>query len=232
MRFFNKGLLVLALSVITTITGAADITDTYTTGETLTTTTLDNIKSSVNSKQDRVTGACSPGEAIGSINADGTVACETDDDTVYTDGDATTAIAPLLTAIKQNFSAGNHIFTTGITNSILTITVTPPADGYILVTASGEFWVLATGATTSYYGSASISNSSTWDVNVQAGVSVDKTANGNTFKVPLYLNRMEAVTKNIPVTFHLLGIRDGSTDGQFYLSRPKLTALFVPNALP
>ncbi|MDH5354688.1 MAG: hypothetical protein OEY09_09630 [Gammaproteobacteria bacterium] len=79
MKFISKGLSALILSIAVTNVYAVDITDTYSTGDTLTTTTLDNIKSAVNSKQDRVTGVCPPGEAIGSINADGTVACEVDD---------------------------------------------------------------------------------------------------------------------------------------------------------
>lgn len=59
---------------------ADDITDTYTTGDTLTVSTMNNIKSAVNSKQDRVTGTCPAGTAIASINSNGTVVCEADDD--------------------------------------------------------------------------------------------------------------------------------------------------------
>ena len=61
---------------------AEQITDNYNTGDTLTATTLNNIKNAVNSKQDRVIGSCSPGEAIRIIAADGNVTCEADDDTV------------------------------------------------------------------------------------------------------------------------------------------------------
>lgn len=57
-----------------------DIADSYNNGDTLTATHMNNIKSAVNSKQDRVTGACNPGEAIREIASDGTVTCETDDD--------------------------------------------------------------------------------------------------------------------------------------------------------
>jgi hypothetical protein len=61
---------------------AADITDNYAKGDTLTATKLDNVKSAVNSKQDRVTGVCPPRQAIGAINADGTVICEAGADTL------------------------------------------------------------------------------------------------------------------------------------------------------
>lgn len=80
MKNFIRIVSIIGLFSISALGYSADIADTYTTGDTLTTTTLDNIKSAVNSKQDRVTGVCPPGEAIGAINADGTVVCEVDSD--------------------------------------------------------------------------------------------------------------------------------------------------------
>ena len=75
---------------IASLAHADDITDNYSNGDTLTARTLNNIKSAVNSKQDRVTGICPPGEAIAAINPDGSVDCEVDSDS---GGDITRVIA-------------------------------------------------------------------------------------------------------------------------------------------
>jgi hypothetical protein len=81
MKHFYLLAVAITLSINSQISLAETIANTYATGDTLTATKLNNIKSAVNSKQDRVTGTCSSGESIGSINADGTVICEVDADT-------------------------------------------------------------------------------------------------------------------------------------------------------
>ena len=86
MKIFIRFVSCIGLLSISQLAYSADITDTYTTGDTLTSTTLNNIKSAVNSKQDRVSGVCAPGSAIGSVNSDGSVNCESDSDTTYSAG--------------------------------------------------------------------------------------------------------------------------------------------------
>jgi len=76
MKHLIKVISTFGLILISHSVYADDITDTYANGDTLTVTTLNNIKSAVNSKQDDVSGACPAGEAIRAINADGTVECE------------------------------------------------------------------------------------------------------------------------------------------------------------
>jgi len=234
MRFFNKSLLVLTLSVISTITSAADITDTYSTGDALTATTLNNIKSAVNSKQDRVTGACSPGESIGAINADGTVTCEVDDDTVYTDAEALNAVSSTLSAIKSVIVNGVGIFSdvNGIVSpsTLASITVTPPANGNIRVTASGRVG--------SYLGPNS-SRSTTITLR-KVGIALDTDFSDHIFsngldagiyqKGTVYMNIVESVSANTPVTFEVRSGNQTNSTGFSYSG--KLTATFFPNALP
>jgi hypothetical protein len=80
MNKLLKITLVTGLFSISLLAYAVDITDTYTTGDTLNATKMNNIKSAVNSKQNRVTGTCTPPLVIGAINADGTVVCESGGD--------------------------------------------------------------------------------------------------------------------------------------------------------
>ena len=237
MRFFNKSLLVLTLSVISTITSAADITDTYNTGDTLTTTTLNNIKSSVNSKQDRITEPCPLGAAIGSINADGTVTCETDDDTVYTDADATSAISSLLPAVKQTLAVNSTLLAGNSgNNTVVNLTTTPPHDGYLYITGSGT--VIVDNVSTqsaNYYNQVqlSLSPNTSPDSAYQTTVTVD--VNGNStryFYTPFSVDRILAVTGGVPLTINLIANRDNFSEGNMQIFQARLFALFVPNLLP
>ncbi len=94
MKYFLRAVSVIGLSLISQTALSDPITDSYNTGDTLTATTLNNIKSAVNdndsnittnttaiaARQNRITGVCPPEQSIGSINADGSVVCEVDSD--------------------------------------------------------------------------------------------------------------------------------------------------------
>lgn len=80
MKFKVKLIVAGGLLSVSPVVFSDDITDTYNNGDTLTATQLNNVKSAVNSKQNRVTGICPPEQSIAAINADGSVVCEADSD--------------------------------------------------------------------------------------------------------------------------------------------------------
>lgn len=80
MKLFAVLTLFICLFVVSQPGITVDIADTYSNGDTLTATQMNNIKSAVNSKQDRVSGICAPEQSIAAINVDGSVICEDDSD--------------------------------------------------------------------------------------------------------------------------------------------------------
>lgn len=103
---------IITMALTGQLVSAGDLTDTYATGDTLTATKMDNIKTAVNSKQDRVSGTCAVGKSIRVINTDGTVECEddTDTNTTYSAGSGLTLSGTTFSAnsddSKQNRVSG------------------------------------------------------------------------------------------------------------------------------
>ncbi|MEM7561876.1 MAG: hypothetical protein AAF353_02370 [Pseudomonadota bacterium] len=82
MKQANISTAIILITLLTSNVFAADVTEDFNTGDTLTATKINNIKDAVNSKQNRVSGSCSAGESIRTIEASGAVICEADNDTL------------------------------------------------------------------------------------------------------------------------------------------------------
>ena len=114
-----KNRLIIASSVALALSGqyviAGSIATVHTTGETLTAGTMNAINAEVTdndtritnnaaaitNKQNTVTGSCAIGSSIRAIAANGTVTCETDADTVYTDANAVAAASAANNTIQR-----------------------------------------------------------------------------------------------------------------------------------
>lgn len=126
---------------------AGSITDTYSTGDTLTATMLDNIKTAVNdndsSKQDRVSGVCAEGSSIRTINDDGTVECQTDSDTTYSAGNGLTLIGTTFSASDASPGVAFIDENTCCTDvpasptEMQSVTIDAPGAGFVIVSYSG-----------------------------------------------------------------------------------------------
>ena len=84
----------------------------YATGDPLDTTLLNNIRNAVDgnatditNKQNSVTGTCAVGSSINAILADGTVTCEVDTDTVYTNANAVAAVSAANNTIQRRIAS-------------------------------------------------------------------------------------------------------------------------------
>jgi hypothetical protein len=89
-----------------------------------------NNAADIATKQNRVTGTCPEGESIRKINANGSVTCEPDD----TGGD--------LAGIDfKSYRTAGGFDVTRTTQTVTSVAVTAPTDGWVLASASGNTYI-------------------------------------------------------------------------------------------
>jgi hypothetical protein len=244
------GGLLAASNIATTIAGDLTLpTPTFTGGEPLTASQLNGNFTAIETEvdgnaKDLVDHAANPSahhsrytdaEAQSAMGA--TANTNTLNHSRYTDTEAQSAVTGMLSAVKEgrnDLGLGPVITADSTTpEDLTTLTVTPPADGYILVMASGRVGVNQTVAADNLtYLSISIV-SQQHDSQYMSSLIVD-TGGGAANRVwaPLNITRVEAATQGTPVTFYLTAYRDGSGSNTLYAGPARLTALFIPNLLP
>jgi len=143
-----------------------------------------------------------------------------------------TTIANAMSAVKSTGNAASHQIT-GTVSDVLSLTVTPPADGYMIVMANGSVEIdgLTAGAvqaklflTTTSGGTSAPEQA--WVGNATAGsLSYDL--------IPYSIVKVFPVTASVSETFYLTGYENaGATNANTYIFPFSLTALFVQGALP
>ncbi|MCF6211640.1 MAG: hypothetical protein L3J88_08620 [Gammaproteobacteria bacterium] len=142
-----------------------------------------------------------------------------------------------ITAIKQGVNTSSVVITAtsgASAQNMTSLTVTPPADGYVFVVASGRFGINQTVVVNNYaYASVSTISGQHSSSNDTAMV-IDSSAGTVALRswVPLYINRIELVTASTPITFYAVAYRDSSGNNSIYMDSLRLTAIFIPNLMP
>jgi hypothetical protein len=137
-------------------------------------------------------------------------------------------------AVKEASLPGTFTITatTGdAAQDVLSLSATPPADGFVILTGAGLTEVVGTTVADNYMyvdltttsgGSAVTAGPWFWAQNV-----------GHTVSSHLHVQRVFPVTGGTPYTFYMTAQRDPSGSNSMVVGVPRLIALFVPGtALP
>ncbi len=120
---------------------------------------------------------------------------------------------------------------TGTLANILSLTVTPPANGYIVVTAEGNAEV--DGTTVASQDEIFLTNVSAGsdDINYRAYIGVSDAPTYTLF--PFSITRVFTASAGVPQTFYMTGYESvGSTTHNSYVRNPRMMAIFIPALLP
>lgn len=142
-------------------------------------------------------------------------------------------------AVKQSV-AGPWVAIPSVAGQISTISVTPPGDGYVMVTATGMVSITHTSGSSGVYcldlhntagyvgGCAPAAGS---DTAIRSYIpSGFPTTGTSDYGTPYSIVKVFAVTSGTAATFYLNGYATGLDAAVLF--QPALTALFIPNALP
>ena len=148
-----------------------------------------------------------------------------------------TALGNAMPAVKAVESTNYTTVTSTSGQNILSLTVTPPVNGYIILTGSGDVGIAQSVATNNYAyisltttsGAFSAANSTSMVLGTSSPIGLQW--------VPLSITAVFPVTGGVATTFYLTAMRDATGSNTIYVGNyttdTQLTALFVPGtALP
>jgi len=115
------------------------------------------------------------------------------------------------------------VLTLGTNTTLQTVTLNAPGPGYIVVEASGDAVMVATGAGSVI---ATISETSSLDGNYQSGPSTNA---AQTLQIPFVIHRVKQVTAAGSSTFNLVVMSNGSLSFAS-VAGARLVATFIPAA--
>jgi hypothetical protein len=140
------------------------------------------------------------------------------------------ALANAMPAVKAVTNASTALSITPSYNDILTITVTPPADGYVFLTANGTMEVSGYPGVNGHFVIVGITETSATapPAGNDSGLYLDPSVSGS-YKFPYGANAVFPVTGGVAKIFYLTGTYgiSGSTNAL----NNKLTAVFIPGAI-
>lgn len=232
--------------LFTTSVWADQVTATFNTGETLNAAKLGDLATQINDNDNEITAlqtqtaplanACSAGSAIRSIAADGTVACEIDDNTdtntTYTPGTGMSLVGTTFNnssgadiTVSPAFTSFGVGGSTAVTELIST-TINVPSNGIVIVTFSGSAVFFGDGKTVLVgIGDTSTAIDTSSYIGRLDGAGTDRFREQYTLQ---YIYKVIAGTK----TFYGLGQANTTFDKVLVNVSPQsLTAVFLPNRL-
>jgi len=155
--------------------------------------------------------------------------------TRYTDAEAQAANVNLLGAVKQSTGITSTQITStssATTQDMNTLTVTPPADGYVWVSASGRLGINQTIAASNHGYVYLTTTSQGSNPGNYVFFRLDGGSAISTWR-PLHVSSdIISVTQGAPVTFYLTAYRDSSGSNSVFLGGGNMTAIFFPAAMP